>query len=77
MIRLSDIVLNGINVGSKIAFLGLVTALTVNSFNRLTEEKFGKSGPYNPVEVAGALMASYILAETTDKYKAKRKESSD
>ena len=73
--RLRDIVLNGINTGSKVAFLGLTLALTLNCFNHLTEEKFGKARPYNQCgEALGVLAVSYILAEGTNRYKIQTKK---
>jgi len=70
--RLSEIVIKGINSGSKLAFLGLTLALTVNSFNHLTEGKYAKPIPYKDCEKAtSALILTYFLAEGTEKYKLK------
>jgi len=76
--RLKDIVLGGLNLGSKLCFLGLTAALTINSFNHMTEEKYGKAIPYRDCgEAAGVLVFSYLLAEATERYKPGRRNQED
>ncbi|MFH0831248.1 MAG: hypothetical protein V1886_00040 [archaeon] len=72
--NLKEIVIKGVNSGSKAAFLGLTLALSVNAFNHLTEGKYHKPIPYKECQGAVAVLGiSYILADITDKYKKKDK----
>lgn len=67
--KLKDIIIERINLGSKLAFLGLTLVLTVGSINSLTEENYDKTRFYTEYkEVIGALGLSYFLAVITGKY---------